>query len=89
MALPLVRSRPMTGDEARDRAKAIWGESILSLALEDDGTAYVDTDPALARRRLRVTNAKAERDFDVHRLDANGHPTCHVACKDYENEELL
>ena len=70
----------MTRNEAHDRADDIWADSLLAVDVNGDGTATIETDPRMARRRIGARCSQ----FAKHALDVNGHATCHTECEKYE-----
>lgn len=76
----------MTREEAIERAGLIWGTgAIQSVEMTDTGGAYVDVEPEQARRKVNETHKRGSA-FENHHIDTNGHPTCHVACKQAEEK---
>jgi len=68
----------MTANEALERANRIWGnERVKSVRVYPD-SVYVELHPAGIASDTRGQN------YVAHRLDGNGHPTCHDACKRIE-----
>lgn len=55
---------------------AVWGrDRIINICLRPDGGADVSLKPFGAASDVRG------RTYTSHRLDADGHPTCHTDCE--------
>ena len=71
----------MTINEAKERARLIWGESrFFSLKLRDDGGAEITL------LRTFLASDGRGRASTWHQLDCNGHAICHVDCEQLEAE---
>lgn len=69
----------MTIQEFGEQARRIWGEQrFIGARLRADGGADVSLLQAGRASDMRGRN------FSAHRLDRDGHPTCHNDCETLE-----
>jgi len=68
----------MTANEAYARAVAIWGQRRVSSIRVFPDAIDVNLLPA------GIASDTRDRNYVAHRLDHNGHVTCHDDCKTLE-----
>lgn len=73
----------LTINEARERAEQVWGAARVRVVRKRvDGGADVECQPQGIASDVR------ERNYVAHRLDANGHVSCHTDCEKLEAEHV-
>lgn len=74
----------MTSNEALERAARIWGKSRVISVWRHQARRLDTTDYVVNLSPAGIASDTRERNYPVHTLDGNGHPTCHRDCQELE-----